>query len=125
MHKTTIRKITPDEQETVLRLLKESALWLKEQKQPGNTVLSNSPYVRFYAEMPGMVLVTSNPTAWNDIRLAADGNRFVVFDCTSQPFRSVWPQELAEHYAPVEVPGVSAKDIQAMVLRSHPIVRYE
>jgi hypothetical protein len=70
--------------------------WVHDQSRPGDAVVSNSPYIAFYGEMPGADL---NPeTATVDVAVAKlpDGTRFefAVLDLQINGYRPEWKEQL-------------------------------
>ncbi len=73
--------------------------WVKTQTQPGQGVLSNSPYVSFYAEMPGAFLCPE--TASLDAALARSTParyEYAVLDLQIKGYREEWRQQIEEQY---------------------------
>ncbi len=71
------------------------AHWLKGQAIAGDCVLSNSPYVPFYAELPGEI-VTTRPGPAQFEKERACRCRFAVFDTGSSDYDARWLSALSD-----------------------------
>jgi hypothetical protein len=71
------------------------AHWLKGKAAKGDCVLSNSPYVPFYAELPGEV-VTTGPWGNHFEKERASRCRFAVFDAESSDYDPGWLSTLSD-----------------------------
>ena len=98
----------------------EVALWLAGRAQPGDTVLSNSPYVPFFSELPGRFVTRREGMAGIDLSKIAPPCRYVVLDKGIRGYRPEWPTQLGDRYEPVTVPGVRGGDVRTFILRSKP-----
>jgi len=96
----------------------ETSMWLRVQAKPGDAVLSNSPYVPFFAQMPGRVITKSEADAGVNLSEVGPPYRFVAFDLKSECFDGEWLTQLSGRYEPLEVIGVpSSGGIRTLVLR--------
>jgi len=82
----------------------EAARWVRAHSGPSDCVLTNSPYVAFYAQRRGL-----SPTSLDTIQAAAGGEsrlscRFVVPDIAADDFREKWRQVLTRRYKEVRIP---------------------
>ncbi len=110
----TLDALYPDEAPVV-----QAALELQVYAKPGDKVVSNSPYVPFYAQLPGHV-ITKWDVASPKFTLAGLGSpyRFVVFNAQEPPFRAWWLDQIAERYERLTPTAVTAKHVRAFILRT-------
>lgn len=87
----------------------EAADWVREHAQPGDGVLATSGYVRFYTQLPGILLGCETPNlpiaqhfapdgvAWPFLVLEVDERTFDRHQLTTSPARYRQVMELAAH----------------------------
>jgi 4-amino-4-deoxy-L-arabinose transferase-like glycosyltransferase len=80
----------------------EAAQWVGAHAGPGDAVLSNSPYVPFYADLPGGMLDASD-AAIAAMLPGASAYRFVILESGSKNFRSDWIAQLSARYRQVDL----------------------
>jgi hypothetical protein len=95
----------------------ETSTWLSVQAKPGDQVISNSPYVSFFAQMPGRVITRSDADAGKNLSDVGLPYRFAVFDLNEDPFVEEWLAQLSGRYEPLPVIGVPGSAGRIVVLR--------
>jgi hypothetical protein len=95
----------------------ETSKWLRVQAKPGDTVISNSPYVPFFAQMPGRVITRGEADAGVNPLDVGPLCRFAVFDRNEKPFVEEWLSQLSGRYEPLPVIGVPDSADRIVVLR--------
>ncbi len=82
---------------------------LQQWSKPGDLVLTNSPYVPFYSQLKGVMLLKEDSLkpGFNFID-ACRSCRFVVFEAEDDPYRTIWPDLLKANYSRIDFLTVSA-----------------
>jgi len=94
-----------------------TAVWLGQRIRPDDTVLSNSPYVPFYADMSGRVITREETEVGIDLSTVTPPYRYVVLDRRVRAFRPEWPAQLTGRYEPLDVPDVKKRHVETFMLR--------
>ncbi len=83
------------------------AQWLKHQAAGGDCVVSNSPYVPFYAELPGAAIGNLSPPC---------PCRFVVLDTKDTEYEPGWLSMLSGSHRRMDVPLPAVKEGRIVVM---------
>ena len=86
--------------------------------KPGDTVLSNSAYIPFFADMSGRALTEAEAAAGVSLLDIGSTYRFVVLDPAVEHFRPEWVAQLSGRYEPFDLPGVKENRLKIFVRRS-------
>jgi hypothetical protein len=98
--------------------------WIHEQYRPGDAVISNSPYIAFYGNMPGAELTAETPSLETALdRMKAEGANieFAVLDLQIKGFRQEWRTQIEQNYREVfrlEDPRSKSDEIKLLVYRA-------
>lgn len=78
--------------------------WVQQHAAPGTGVVSNSPYVAFYGQLPVTYLSSDVPTLDDALARAASDSRFdfVVLHVGAHDYHEEWVAQLAPHYHQVQ-----------------------
>jgi hypothetical protein len=95
----------------------ETSTWLSVQAKPGDQVISNSPYVPFFARMAGRVITRSDAETGKNLSDVGPPYRFAVFDLNEDPFVEEWLAQLSGRYELLPVIGVPGSTGRIVVLR--------
>ncbi len=97
--------------------------WIHDQLRPGDAIISNSPYVAFYGDVPGAELTPETPTLESALAQKKIGPNieFVVLDLQIIGFRPEWRTQIEREYREVfrlEDPRSKRDEIKVLVYRA-------
>ena len=92
--------------------------WVGERTSAGDSVLSNSLDVLFYADTPGRFVRPGDAIPEVQVPDGEPPYRFVVLDLRSRDLGKEWSAPLAERYAQETVPGVFGADSGILLFRA-------
>jgi hypothetical protein len=100
-----------------------AAHWIRDQLRPGDAVISNSPYVAFYGDMPGAELTPETPTLESALARTQIGPNveFAVLDLQINGFRPEWRTQIERDYREVfrlQDPRSDSDEIKLLVYRA-------
>jgi 4-amino-4-deoxy-L-arabinose transferase-like glycosyltransferase len=110
------RSLRPEHTQWVPLL--KAAQWLRTHADADDRILSNSPYVLFYADRQGILVDTFTPFPPPDGPAEC---RYAVFERLDKHFLPEWLPELRKRYVEFQIPGLDkgAPDVLVMQLPKH------
>jgi hypothetical protein len=80
----------------------EATAWVEGRAKPGEGILCNSPYVKFYGKLPVAELCSEAPTIDQALTQAPAAHYdYVVMHVNAHGYQPQWLAQLAPHYRPL------------------------